>query len=206
MFLRKLMFIGLLCFCLASCSTPSQRRYQPKPYTEYEVQVCLPDAGSISGDQTGRFSIASLFVLPFGKTVDEYRIYQANLPEIDPTRVMVIAVSAGGKRQYFSFFWKKRPDPKQVGWSPWVSADLVSNTNPSMDVVHGGYVDGSPPTEPFPLMRYRLSPKEEPNWIVERRLHGEKVDLPSCVQEAHLTTHSSGRSSATRTRAAKFRR
>ena len=183
MLLRKLALIGLLCSGLASCSTSSQRRYQPKSYTEYEVQACLPDADLASGEQTGKFSIASLFVLSFGRTVDGYRIYQANLPEIDSTRLMVIAVSANGKRQYFSFFWRNHPDPKQVGWSPWVSADLVSNTNPSMDVVHGGFVVGSPPTEPFPLMRYRLFPKEEPNWIVERRLHGEKADLPSCVKK-----------------------
>ena len=104
MLLRKLAFIELLCFGLAACSTPSQRRDQLKPYLEYEVQVCQPGGDSISGDQTGKFSIASLFVLPFGKTVDGYKIYQADLPEIDPTRLMVIAVSAGSKKQYFSFF------------------------------------------------------------------------------------------------------
>lgn len=182
MLLRKLAFIGLLC-SLPSCGAPAQRLRQPKSYIEYEVQVCLPSTDSITGDQTGKTSIASLFILPFGKTVDEDKIYQANLPEIDPTRLMVIAVSAGGKMQYFSFFWKKRPDPKQIDWSHWVSADLVSNKNPSMDVVHGGYVEGSSPTEPLPLMRYRLSPKGEPNWIVERRLHGEKAELPSCVKK-----------------------
>ncbi len=179
MVLRNLPVIA--CVVLASCAA-NPIRGADKHYNEYTVQLCMLNAGAIVGDQVTKHSIVTLFSLPVGSTVDGYRVYQANVLEAqrDPLQWIVVDVQSKGEKRYFSYS-SGNLTLRQVGWSAWRSPDYWTHTDPSMSYVYGGKaVAPIAPDADSPVMRYRAVQKQDANWIVERRLHGESKGLPSC--------------------------
>ena len=182
MVLRNLPVIA--CVVLASCAA-NPIRGADKHYNEYTVQLCMPNVGTIVGNQVAKHSIATLFSLPVGSTVDGYRVYQADVLETqrDPLQWIVVDVQSKGQKRYFSYS-SGNLNPKQVGWSAWRSADYWTHTDPSMSYVYGGTaVAPIAPGTGSPVMRYRVVQKQDASWIIEHRLHGESKGFPSCNEK-----------------------
>jgi len=174
-------FSVFICITLASCAAnPPQSDHGQ--YKKYTVQVCMPNVGSIVGDEVGKFSIATLFMLPVGRAVDGYRVYQTDVldTQSSPLRWIVVGVHNNGQKRYFSYS-SGYMSPRQIKWSAWRPVDFWTYDNPSMSFVHGGTAfRPAAPSTGSPVMRYRVFDKQEPNWIVEHRLHGEATGLPTC--------------------------
>jgi hypothetical protein len=163
---------AFICIALVSCAAnpvPSAHKH----YNEYTVQICMPDVGSIGGDAAQKRIIATLFILPVGSTVDDYRVYQTNVldSQPDPLHWIVIEVRNKDQKRYFSYSFS-HPSPRQVEWSSWRPADFWTYGSPSMSYVYGGTAfRPSAPSSDSPVLRYRLLKSHEPNWWTRYARH-----------------------------------